>query len=967
MRRAAYRGRPGEMNRVEEATAPGPAWSTALAAALVVVCGLAAYSNGFTDLFVGLDGKQSIRDNPHIGHVWPLSEALSLPMWEAPENVDEMPTVAHRPTFSLSLALTNHFLGDEPPAHHAVNLAIHIAAALVLFGIVRRTANAQCFRERSSEAVTWLALATALIWLVHPLQTESVTYIVQRAESLMGLLFLLTLYCAIRAVDGRRRLLWQTGAVAACLLGTGCKQTVLLAPVLVVLHDYTFVSRSGRRWSRPIFYLAMVAAAVGMLLSQAGDFGTYFEPVRSLYYLLAQPAVILHYLRLTLWPDELFLYVNTSLFQVRSITDVLVPAAILVGLFVATIRCITLRNWLGFVGAWFFLTLAPASSVIPISDVIQEHRMYLPLAALALLAAVGGEWAVGKVVPGSWGRGRTVVAAVLLAVVVAGLGVRTRVRNLDYHREFTMVHPADLHEDYTILADHYLSADGLIQAEASRARERLRSSSRDPRDVPFAHFIIGLAHARGGELQDAAAELQRVVELEPGFAYAHYQLGQVLRDLDDQPGAIRHFEDVVRIKPEWVHAYKDLAVALKATGDTAGAEERLEMALRVPQRFGRSHVAQGMKALERDDAEQAATYFQQAVRYRPDLVELHYELAVILMARGDVDRAREHLAMAVRLRPEFAEARRELGMALYEDGDLEGAAEHVAEAVRLRPDLAEAHNDLGIVASARGDYRGAAEHFQAAIGLRSDFAAAHRELGMALFADDDLAGAVEHVAEAVRLEPGVAEARNDLGIVLGARGESRAAAKQFHEAIRLRPDFAAPYYELAVVLAERGEDARAREHLATAIRLKPEFAEAHRRLGMMLFEDDDLAGAAEHVAEAVRIRPEVAEAHNDLGIVLSARGDPRAAAVHFQRAIRLRPDFAEAHYELALLARDEHDLERATAQLQRAVRLEPDFAQAHLDLSLVLRERGDEAGAAEHLRRAREIDPDLVEANEAQR
>ena len=227
-----------------------------LAALLIVAAGLFAYRGSFAGAFV-LDDGPAIVLNPHIKSVWPLSRAMS-----APSEV----TVAGRPIVSLTLAI-NYALaapdvrdvleapGPGAPAeiverhsrnlwgYHALNLAIHLAAALVLFGAVRRTVLAAAARTRSvrvQERATAIALAVALIWCVHPLHTGSVTYIVQRAESLMGLFYLLTIYCAIRAHEPENRAKWIAGSIAACALGMGSKEVMVTAPVMVLLWDWTF-------------------------------------------------------------------------------------------------------------------------------------------------------------------------------------------------------------------------------------------------------------------------------------------------------------------------------------------------------------------------------------------------------------------------------------------------------------------------------------------------------------------------------------------------------------------------------------------------------------------------------------------------------------------------------------------------------------------------------------------------------
>ncbi len=789
------------MTRIESTNPPRRFRRTVLAAALIALCGLGAYSNSFTDLFLGLDGKESIRDNPHILHVWPLSEALSMPMWPSPDDLeqlrkttprpdfhlsqafdkdalsvsrrahnslDETPTVVLRPTFSLSLALTNRLLGSEPQAHHAVNLAIHILAALVLFGIVRRTLARQRFQAFSERRSANVALAAALIWLVHPLQTESVTYIVQRAESLMGLLLLSTVYCAMRAVGSPYRFWWQLAAVAACILGTGSKQTAIFTPLLVWLYDYTFASQLESKWSRPIFYPLLVCPLWVFLLTHGSALNTRFEPLRYLSYAFAQPAVVLHYLKLTVWPSDLFLYVNTELFKVQSVAQVVIPTAILVTVFVATGYCIVKRHWLGFIGGWFFITLGPTSSFFDAVDLIQEHRMYVPLVALAALAAIGGEWAIRGATTRLSKRRRAAVQATVLAVVVLALGARTWIRNLDYHHEFTAVHPADLHGNMTIIADHYLTKDGLLQTEAVRARATLDSPDRDNHDVAFAYFVIGLAHARAGELDRAAVALRRTLRLEPEYAYAHHQLGSVLRDLDDLPGATEHFREAVRIRPTLVYSHKELAVVLSMAGDTAAAEEQLALALQIQPDFPEGIFEQGVLALARGDAEEAAERFREAILRHPDLIDAHYELALLYKEAGDIGAATEHFAETVRIEPDFADGHSRLALAALDRRDTAAAREHIEEAIRLLPDSPDVLHDLGIVLRAAEDVPGSAAAFEKAFRLRPDFAEAHYELGILRRDHGDMESAAREFGRALRLRPDFEKARHELDLALGA-------------------------------------------------------------------------------------------------------------------------------------------------------------------------------------------------------
>ncbi len=173
-----------------------PQRSALLAAGLIVLATLAAFSDSFTGVLV-LDDKPSIVDNPTIRQLWPISKPLCPP--------NHFETVRGRPLLNLSLALNYAVSGLDVRGYHATNLAIHILAALLLFGILRRTFLLPLLRERWGAMAVPLAMVIALVWANHPLHTESVTYIIQRAESLLGQFNLATLYCFLRGAGMPRR------------------------------------------------------------------------------------------------------------------------------------------------------------------------------------------------------------------------------------------------------------------------------------------------------------------------------------------------------------------------------------------------------------------------------------------------------------------------------------------------------------------------------------------------------------------------------------------------------------------------------------------------------------------------------------------------------------------------------------------------------------------------------------------
>src|SRR5207249_9737776 len=121
--------------------------------------------------------------------------------------------------------------------YHALNLGIHILVASTLFAVLRRTLTGDVLCVQFGRTATGLALAVAVIWMVHPLLTESVTYVCQRSELLMGLFLLLTLYCLIRGDGTTNRNVWYAAGVLSCFLGAGSKEVMAAAPIVVLVYD----------------------------------------------------------------------------------------------------------------------------------------------------------------------------------------------------------------------------------------------------------------------------------------------------------------------------------------------------------------------------------------------------------------------------------------------------------------------------------------------------------------------------------------------------------------------------------------------------------------------------------------------------------------------------------------------------------------------------------------------------------
>jgi tetratricopeptide (TPR) repeat protein len=700
-----------------------------LAVVVILAAAMAAYWNSFAGPFV-FDDLPSIVTNPTIRRLTPLSAALTPP--------SDGSTVTGRPLLNLSFALNYAWGGLNPASYHVVNLALHILAALTLFGLVRRTLLRPVLSDRFAREATMLAAAVALLWVVHPLQTESVTFVVQRAESLVSLCLLVTLYCFARGTEtSPAGNVWLALAVVCSAAGMACKEVMVTAPLFVFLYDRTFVAGTFRDAlrRRKLFYAALAASWLPLVWLLAGAGGTRGTGaglglgVTWWSYAFTQCKAVVLYLRLACWPDSLSLDYGTGL--VSSFGPVAPQAGLLLLLVAGTVVALCRRPVLGFLGAWFFIILAPSSSVVPvIGQTIAEHRMYLPLAAVLTAGVVGLFTLMGK---------RSLFLVGALAVVC---GILTAARNRDYRDALTL----------------------------------WRDTARKQPENYRAHFNLAneLAKTPGGRTE-AVAEYETAVRLEPRYADAHNNLALELAQIPGrEPEAIDQLETALRLRPDYADAHYNLAAELgKRTGSGAEAIAHYEAALRLQPDFPEAHnnLAVELARIPGRLPEAIANY-QAALEARPDYPEAEFGLANALAASpGRIAEAVPHYEAALRLRPDYADARYFLAAALAQIPGRSAEAVADYEAVlKLNPNHFLAHYNLANEL-ARDPRRlpEAIAHYEAAVREKPDFAEARNNLAGAYYRSGRLDDAIRQLTAVLELNPANQNARRNLELLESQR------------------------------------------------------------------------------------------------------------------------------------------------------------------------------------------------------
>ena len=582
--------------------------SSLLCGLVIVVAGAIAYSNSFRGVFL-LDDFGHIVTSESIKGVFPLIEH-----WQA-----------DRPLVHLTLSINYAISGLDTWSYHVFNLLVHLGAGLVLMGLARRLLLLRPAGLDVRSAVI-ISFVIALLWTIHPLQTQSVTYIIQRGESMMGLFYLLTLYGFVRGAEGGRSWAWYSLSVLACAAGMVTKEAMVTAPVMVFLVDAIFISRSWvaplkRRW--PLYLL--LVSTIGFLAAQGlfsdilhgsrkhgADIGFQVAGLSPIRYLLTQPEVILHYLRLCFWP-----YPQCFDYGWQAVSDwrqAVLPGLVILAMLAATVALLLRRPDFGFLGAWWFIILAPTSSIVPIKDFAFEQRMYLPLAAVIAAVLLAGRRLIRKRMSAPLA---VRLNAALVVIVAMTLGARTIRRNADY------------------------ASASVMWADVVRQR---------PSHVRAWNYL-GVGLAVEGRQEEAIWAYESALALEPGSEEVHSNLARALVKAGRAAEALPHFQESLRKSPGDANLHHSYAIALEKTGriDESLAEYRRTLELEPGHPFARYNMGLALKAAGR--WEEAARAFAESTRADPGDASGFYQLGYCLTQLGRKSEATAALQTALRLNP----------------------------------------------------------------------------------------------------------------------------------------------------------------------------------------------------------------------------------------------------------------------------------------------------------------------------
>ncbi|UCH22470.1 MAG: tetratricopeptide repeat protein [Deltaproteobacteria bacterium] len=668
------------------------------------------YANTLESPFI-FDDEGRIEENPHIRLTHLSPKELAAAGFNSSKS---------RPIAFISFALNYYFHQYNPVGYHLVNISLHILTGFILYLFLNTTLKISGPRSPGNHPEL-IAFLTALIWLVHPVQTQSVTYIVQRMNGLAAMFFILSFWFYVKGrlvATGHTRWLWFAGSVLTWLVSLGCKQITVTLPFLVYLYEWYFFQNLSKDWFKRslkyvllIFLLFAVVSFIYLGLNPIEKITSLRDYAQKEFTLsqriFTQLRVVVYYISLIFFPHPSRLNLDYdfglsySLFNPLTTFLSLIAIVALVGL---AFYLAQKERLISFCILWFFANLIIESSIIPLA-IIFEHRLYLPT-----------------------------MLAVLVPVVLA----------------YRYVKPEKL---YIAL----ISAVIIICAYATFERNR--------------------------DWKDDLTIWTDAAKKSPEKARPHINLGKALANRDRLDEAINHYSIAVRIKPDYAKIHYNLGNAFAKKGKTQEAIERYNHALELKSKFPEVHNNLASVLAKQDKIDQAIAHFSEALRMKPDYAEAHFNLGGVLFKKGMVSEAIKHYAEALQLDPSYSEAHFNLGIALEEQGLTDEAIKQYSEALKINPAYVEAQYNLAFAFHKQGKSSQAITHYESVLSIQPEYIPALNNLAVLYAIEGKYEMAVPLFKKTATLEPDNPGTYYNIARVYAIQGNSQESVDWLKKAI----------------------------------------------------------------------------------------------------------------------------------------------------------------------------------------
>ncbi len=666
---------------------------------LIILAGIVSYSNSFTvpfqfDDYVNFVNQQSNHDLSHFGN---------LTTWIHATN---------RPLSNFSLALNYHFNGFETNNYHVINLLFHVLTGLVLFLLIFQLTN--FFMKDDKTSRSWFAFLVSLVFVLHPIQTQAVTYIVQRMSVMAALFYLLSIYLygegRIKHIDmgiSKKTCLLYALSFISFILALESKENAATLPVVLLLYEICFIrDKQNKPFLKYIISFGAILVLIGTAIVISGHIPKQTDLITRGQYFLTQIRVIVQYLKLLVLPIGLNIDHDVKLSSSFFALPVIISTIILLVLLDMSYHLYKKHRIISFAILWFFITLAVESSIIPISDVMVEHRLYLPLVGFAIALVYAAKYILGKNHQSYYQYG-----ILLIVILYGGLTIH---RNHIWQSEEglwtdTISKSPNKARPHRMLADVYLK-----QERFSDARQEYKKAIQiEPKNPEF-YVNYGYSLEKSGDLSSAKKAYLQSLAILPNQSMVYVNLGNIAQQQYEFVQAASFYKKALQLKPDFQEASLGLAAAFDKMGDHQAAQAL----------YGNSNSASydaslrlGMSLLEQGNYPNAISSLEKAIQLEPTKAEAYYQLGRVYLSKHQMSKAADYWKKALSFDHDYYMAYNDLGTAAYMSQLFKLSIDYWEKSLKINANQASIYAMIGSSYYQMGDKQKLIEYYKKAADL----------------------------------------------------------------------------------------------------------------------------------------------------------------------------------------------------------------------------------------------------------
>lgn len=615
---------------------------------LLAAIGFLVYSNTIRSEFhfddiLGIIGQERIKT---------LKTFLHIRYWTIIDN---------RPVSELTLALNYYFGHYNVSGYHLVNISIHVFNAWMVYLLMMLFLS--CLNAREKDRIpekNGLALFIALVFLVHPIQTGAVSYIIQRMTALASLFYLVAVYLYIR---GRKEYLdnQRTGRsilllILACvsgMLGVLSKQDAIIFPAAFLLVELFIIrNRHGAVCRKYLITGAALLGLLGVAVVLTNHLPAETDTITRQDYLLTQFRVIVKYIQLLILPINQVLDYDFSISSTFFDIKVIAGFVFILALLFLGILWYRSKKIISFGIFWFFLTLSVTSTIIPIKDVIVEHRLYLPAIGFSMILVYTLFYYLYEK--------RKKLLIILLCTIAAIYAFTSYQRNFVWQTEYSLWKDVTEKSPSQPRAWTNLGMEMIKQGKPDSARQYFEKALQIDPTYAQAWNNLGYLAEKQGDLSRALSRFLKAIDRDPNLTDALINAGKILVVMEREQEAIHYFDRAIKSKPGYPHSYNNMAIAYIRMDSVDLGIKYLNESLKLKSENDEALKLLGKCYFIKGQYEVAVSFYRKYLAHVPKDVEIITELGLSYENLGEVQKARECYHLALHINPGYEPARSNL-------------------------------------------------------------------------------------------------------------------------------------------------------------------------------------------------------------------------------------------------------------------------------------------------------------------